>query len=70
MLSEAAATCAPVFAFGAERVDGRPRRFIDSLLSLGRVRVFDQSLLAYPVVPLRETARVAQDVRQRLALRD
>lgn len=70
MLSEAAATCAPVFAFGVERVDGRPRRFIDSLLSLGRVRVFDQSLLAYPVVPLRETMRVAQEVRQRLALRD
>lgn len=70
MLSEAAATCAPVFAFGIDRVDGRPRRFIDSLLSLGRVRAFDEHLRAYPVTPLRETARVAQDVRQRLQLRD
>ena len=70
MLSEAAATCVPVFAFGVERVDGRPRRFIDSLLSLGRVRVFDGPLLAYPVTPLRETARVAQEVRRRLGLAD
>lgn len=70
MLSEAAATRVPVFAFGIERVDGRPGRFVDSLLSLGRVRPFDQRLSAYPVTPLRETARVAQEVRQRLGLRD
>ena len=68
MLSEAAATRVPVFAFGIERVDGRPRRFVDSLLSLGRVRAFDQQLLPYPVTPLRETARVALEVRRRLEL--
>lgn len=70
MLSEAAATRVPVFAFGIDRVDGRPRRFVDSLLSLGRVRAFDSQLLPYPVTPLRETARVALEVRQRLGLTD
>ncbi|MGO4776952.1 ELM1/GtrOC1 family putative glycosyltransferase [Lysobacter sp. 2RAB21] len=53
-----------------DRVDGRPRRFVDSLLSLGRVRAFDSQLLPYPVTPLRETARVALEVRQRLGLTD
>ncbi len=70
MLSEAAATRAPVFAYGIERVDGRPRRFVDSLLGLGRVRAFDAALRAYPVAPLRETARVAAEVRRRLGLAD
>ncbi|MGO1070077.1 mitochondrial fission ELM1 family protein [Lysobacter sp. CA199] len=70
MLSEAAATRVPVFVFGSERVDGRPRRFVDSLLGLGRARAFDEQLLPYPVTPLRETARVAQEVRQRLRLAD
>lgn len=67
MLSEAAATLAPVFVAGIERVDGRPRRFIDSLLQLGRVRPIEQGIDAYTVTPLRETARVAAEVRARLA---
>lgn len=70
MLSEAAATRVPVFAFGIERVDGRPRRFLDSLLGLGRVHGFNKQLLPYPVTPLRETARVAGEVRRRLGLAD
>ncbi|MGH8082145.1 MAG: mitochondrial fission ELM1 family protein, partial [Lysobacter sp.] len=70
MLSEAAATRAPLFMFGIERVDGRPRRFVDSLLGLGRAHGFNEYLRPYPVTPLRETARVAQEVRQRLALTD
>jgi len=68
MLSEAAATHAPVFAYGVERIDGRPRRFVDSLLGLGRVRPFDGALRAWTVTPLRETARVAAEVRRRLQL--
>jgi len=70
MLSEAAATRAPLFVFGIDRVEGRPRRFVDSLLGLRRAHAFDPHLRAYPVTPLRETARVAAEVRRRLSLGD
>jgi mitochondrial fission protein ELM1 len=68
MVSEACATTVPVFVAGIERLRGRPRRFIDSLLGLGRVRAFDDVLAPFPVTPLRETARVAAEVQRRLAL--
>ena len=68
MLSEAAATNVPLFVLGAGALQGRPRRFVESLLSLGRARAFDADLAPFPVVPLRETARVAAEVRQRLGL--
>ena len=68
MLSEACATALPVFVAGIDAVSGRPRRFVDSLLGLGRVRPVDGALAAFPVTPLRETARVAAEVRRRLAL--
>ncbi len=80
MLSEAAATLAPVFVGGVERIDGRPRQFLDSLFGLGRIRFFDaggdntlgkstlESIAPMPmdVTPLRETARVAALVQARL----
>jgi mitochondrial fission protein ELM1 len=77
MLSEAAATLAPVLVAGAERIDGRPRHFLDSLYGLGRVRFFDvaqddalvcASAMPLDVMPLRETARVAALVQARLNL--
>lgn len=68
MLSEACATNSPVFVAGLDHVSGRPRRFVDSLLGLGRVRALDDTLAAFPVTPLRETARVAEAVRRRLEL--
>lgn len=68
MLSEAAATHAPVFAAGIAQLGGRPRRFVESLLARGRVRAFDEALPSFAVVPLRETARVAGAVRDRLGL--
>ena len=68
MLSEACATALPVFVAGIDAVRGRPRRFVDSLVGLGRVRPVDDTLAAFPVTPLRETARVAAEVRRRLAL--
>ena len=68
MVSEACATTAPVFVFDPQRVSGRPRRFLDSLLQNGRIRAMDTALATYPVEPLRETARVAAIVRERLAL--
>jgi mitochondrial fission protein ELM1 len=67
MLSEAAATLAPVFIAGHERVEGRPRRFVDALLRSGRARSLDAGVEPFAVTPLRETARVAAEVGQRLA---
>ncbi|GAB3380991.1 mitochondrial fission ELM1 family protein [Lysobacter fragariae] len=66
MLSEAAATNAPVFAAGVPRISGRPRRFVNALIASGRVHACDDALDGYAVTPLRETARVAALVRQRL----
>lgn len=68
MLSEAAATHAPVFAWMPQRVQGRPRQFLDALLASGRVRALDDAMDDYPATPLRETARVAAEVRRRLFL--
>ena len=73
MLSEAAATNVPVFVAGLDEVRGRPRRFLDSLLARGRIRrAFDGNapdvLAPYEVTPLRETTRVAAEVRVRLGL--
>jgi mitochondrial fission protein ELM1 len=68
MLSEACATEAPVEVFAPEQVSGRPAQFLERLLSLGRVRRFAAAQPAWPVTPLRETARVAALVRERLLL--
>lgn len=68
MLSEAAATRVPVFVADPTAVEGRPRRFVDALIASGRVRPADATLARFDVVPLRETARVAAQVREHLAL--
>ena len=68
MLSEAAATNVPVHAAGVEQVRGRPRRFVDALIRLGRVRRCTPELEPFPASALRETARVADEVRTRLGL--
>jgi len=67
MLSEACATWAPVFVAGHEQVEGRPRRFVDGLLRSGRVQSLAEGVQPFPVTPLRETARVAAEVGQRLS---
>src|SRR3546814_14692136 len=66
MVSEACATRAPVFVFEPGRVTGRPRRFLDALLARGRIRAMDATLAAFDVEPLRETERVAAEIRGRL----
>ena len=68
MLSEAAATHAPVFAWAVDTVQGRPRAFVDGLQARGRVRPLDDALAQFDAAPLRETERVAAIVRQRLSL--
>ena len=67
MLSEACATWAPVFVAGHQRVEGRPGTFVGALLKSGRARSFEGDAEAFDVIPLRETARVATEVTQRLA---
>lgn len=69
MLSEACATAAPVFVADPLCASGRIRAFIDALAAMGRIRPLDDALAAFPVEPLRETARAAAEVRARLALR-
>lgn len=68
MLSEAAATNVPVYVAG--EAHGRPRRFVDQLLALGRVRPLPPQPEPFSVNALRETARVAAEVRQRLGWRE
>jgi hypothetical protein len=68
MVSEACATAAPVFVFDPARVRGRPRRFLDDLRQSGRIRAMDTALASFDVQPLRETARIAGEVRSRLGL--
>ncbi|MFT3761253.1 MAG: mitochondrial fission ELM1 family protein [Pseudoxanthomonas sp.] len=68
MVSEASATHAPVFVFEPQRVGGRPRRFLDALLARGRIRTLDAALATFDAEPLRETARVAATVRERLGI--
>jgi len=68
MVSEACATAVPVHVFEPDRVQGRPRRFLDALLQRGRIRALDDTLQAFAAAPLRETARVAAEVRARLGL--
>src|SRR5690606_38622032 len=67
MVSEACATRAPVFVFEPGRVQGRPRRFLDALLARRRIRAMDAALAPFEVEPLRETARVAGEIRRRLS---
>lgn len=66
MISEACATRVPVHVFDPGRVRGRPRAFVDALLASGRIRTMDTALASFDVEPLRETARVAAIVRERL----
>lgn len=66
MLSEASATTVPVHVAGTDRVRGRPGRFVQALRDRGRIRPFDPALASFDAEPLRETARIAQQVRERL----
>lgn len=66
MVSEAAATRAPVFIADPGIAEGRLRRFLASLSARGRIRALDGAMAPFAVEPLRETARVAAEVRARL----
>jgi mitochondrial fission protein ELM1 len=68
MLSEAAATTVPVHAAGLALARGRAGRFVQALAERGRIRALDDTLSPFEAVPLRETVRIAAQVRERLGL--
>lgn len=68
MLSEAAATYAPLFIVQPQIAQGRIRQFHQQLQDRGRAHALDATPRLFDAVPLRETARVAAAVRQRLGL--
>lgn len=68
MLSEACATRVPVQVFAPDAMRGRVRSFLDALQARGRVGVLGDAWPTGPATPLRETARVAAEIRARLAL--
>src|SRR5690606_33845966 len=64
MVSEACATRVPVHVFDADRIDGRPRRFLDALRTRGRIGGMETDVASSGAIePLRETGRVAEVVR-------
>jgi mitochondrial fission protein ELM1 len=68
MVSEAAATRAPVLL---ARLPGRSRRirlFLDGLRADGRVRDFAGRLDPWPVMPINDTAEAAAEMRRRLGV--
>lgn len=67
LLSEAGATGAPVYVAEPGCASGRARSFINALLASGRVREFNATPEPFDPTPLRETARVAALVRERLS---
>ena len=70
MLSEACATHADVTALGIAMLRGRPLRFVNALHTRGRVESWNDATFDRnrTVTPLRETARVADEVRERLGI--
>jgi len=66
LLSEACATTAPVTAAFDELVGGRLQRLPQVLRECGRLVGWDDLFDAPPATPLRETARIAAQVRERL----
>lgn len=67
MVSEACATRVSVHVFDAALARSRPRRFLDALAARGRLGGIDAPPTR-DIEPLRETPRVAAEIRARLGL--
>lgn len=68
MLSEACATGLPVLTHAPRPPAGRTGCFLRELIESGRVRPMRTRFSDWPVEPLRELPRVADEVRRRLGL--
>lgn len=68
MISEACATGRPVFVAEPGRATGRARDFLDDLLAREHIRAQDTRLAEFTPTPLRETQRIATELRSLLTL--
>lgn len=68
LLSEAAATGAPLWIAFPERATGRLRGLVQHALEGGRARAFEPALAVWPVRPWTETATLAAKAAARLGL--
>jgi mitochondrial fission protein ELM1 len=68
MVSEAAATRAPVFVAELPGHSRRIRAFVEGLQREGRVRPFAGRLMTWPVQPIDDTAMAGAEVARRLGL--
>ena len=66
MVSEAAATHAPVYVAEPARATGRVGAYLETLLARGRIRALAARPDPFDAEPLRETPRIAALVRERL----
>jgi mitochondrial fission protein ELM1 len=51
-----------------QRASGRVRRYLDAMMARGRIQPLGKLPDDHPAEPLRETARIAALVRDRLSL--
>jgi uncharacterized protein len=70
MISEAAATAAPVMFAPLPGKSRRQALFIDTMMKEDRIRPFDGKFWPWPVTPLNDTPLVAAEMCRRLGLRD
>lgn len=70
MISEAAATSAPVMFAPLPGKSRRQGIFIDTMMQSGRVRPFAGAFAPWPVAPLNDTPMVAAEMCRRLGLQD
>jgi len=66
LMSEAAATRVPVWTFAPQPIRGKVGHFVDALHRSGRIRFLGEAAPSGPILPLRETGRVAAEIRARL----
>ena len=66
MMSEAAATRVPLWSHAPQALGGKVGNFVTALHASGRLRFLGEVAGTAPITPLRETARVAADIRLRL----
>ncbi|MGH6954230.1 MAG: ELM1/GtrOC1 family putative glycosyltransferase, partial [Alphaproteobacteria bacterium] len=69
MISEASATGKPVYVIELGDEPRRIRRFHENLRAAGITRQFGGTIESWSYAPLEDTARVAAEVRRRMACR-
>lgn len=65
LMSEAAATRVPVWTFATQPIRGKVGDFVEAMHRSGRIRFLGEAAASDRIFPLRETARVATQIRAR-----